>query len=308
VDDQGDLWAEARADAGADLDLADRLTLAGSTVAAALDASDKGADGGGEGSGGGGGVRPYSGDSLYDGDPSQPLDDARYERFVALYLETGRGGVAYRAAVSPTCKPATAVQQASRLRRRPEVAARLQYLIREQRRAAEQKAAGGGTMDKAQKLRVLEEIIRAPAASTSDRVQAVKAHNALAGEGKARDAVPDPAFLADYLRRAEELGRDPVDLARADTGQGGRGDADGQEHAGASDRQPGDGQGGCGHADGGGHQGGGDRRPDGELGGAAAELAGGEGADPAAPPGAGEGVDPAVWVSQNVGGAQDVVV
>jgi len=148
---------------------------------------------------------------LFVGNPAMPLDE-KTEQFLALCMTTKRQGVAYQSAISGRGTLKTATQQASRLLRRPEVRARLQWLYSEKKRQILGRPAGV-RMNKEAKLQFLETIIET--GSPSDRIAAMKEHNRLTGDGEPQDAtIPDPAYLAEHMRKAAELGVDPVELAK----------------------------------------------------------------------------------------------
>jgi hypothetical protein len=192
------------------LDLADMIVRGGVSVEKLVELSDTG-DGGGvsvESKKDG-----YYKDSLYQSDGSAPLTNPKYERFLDMYIGTGRMEVAYRACVSGNCSKESATQQASRLLKRVEVSARLRFLMMAKKKQVEQPAADGVRMTKATKLAELERIIRT--GTPSDRVRAIQEHNRLMAAGQAGAAnVPDPCFLADFMRRAAKENKAPVDLAK----------------------------------------------------------------------------------------------
>lgn len=191
------------------LDLADLIVRGGVSVEKMAELSDTG-DGGGvtlESKKDG-----YYKDSLYQSDGSAPLINPKYERFLDMYIDTGRMEVAYRACISGNCSKESATQQASRLLKRVEVVARLKFLMMAKKKQVEQPAADGVRMTKATKLAELERIIRT--GTPSDRVRAIQEHNRLMAAGQAGAAnVPDPCFLADFMRRAAKEGKAPVALA-----------------------------------------------------------------------------------------------
>ena len=154
----------------------------------------------------------YLRDSLYQTDGSAPLANMKHERVLEMYIDTGRREVAYRACVSGNCSKDSAIQQASRVLARVEVAARLKWLIADRKKAKDNPAAGG-RMTREQKLGELEGIIRT--GTPADRVRAIQEHNRLMAAGRVGAAgVPDPAFLAEFMRKAAEQGKDPVGLAK----------------------------------------------------------------------------------------------
>jgi hypothetical protein len=67
-------------------------------------------------------------------------------------------------------------------------------------------------MSREDKLAVLEAIIGNPASDPQHIARAVEVHSRLAGEaaGDGAAAAPDPAWLAEYLRRAGQQGMEPV--------------------------------------------------------------------------------------------------
>jgi hypothetical protein len=52
------------------------------------------------------------------------------------------------------------------------------------------------------------------APNASDQIAAIKSLTALRNAGKTGQGVPDPAFLVEYLRQAQEQGKDAVQLAQ----------------------------------------------------------------------------------------------
>ena len=152
---------------------------------------------------------------LFSGDPTLPLENTKHEAFVRAYLASRNASIAYRTAISPQCRMDTAAQQASRVMKRAEVRARLRYLLL-QEKAETADPVPGRVMGLPVKLAELERIIRT--GTPSDRVRAIQEHNRLTGHGRPTTAnVPDPAFLAEFLRRAEDLGLDPVQAAKTPT-------------------------------------------------------------------------------------------
>jgi len=191
-------------------DIADLIVRGGVTATKLAELSDKG-DGGGvsiEAKKDG-----YLRDSLYQSDGSAPLINPKYERFLEMYIDNGRMEVAYRACVSGNCSKESATQQASRLLKRVEITARLKFLMAARKKQITEPDPAGGRMTKDTKLAELEKIIRT--GTPSDRVRAIQEHNRLMAAGRAGAAnVPDPCFLADFMRRAAQAGKAPVDLAK----------------------------------------------------------------------------------------------
>lgn len=193
-----------------DLDIADQIVRGGVSVSQLVELSDSG-DGAqvSEESKSDG----YFKDSLYQSNGSAPLINPKYERFLEMYVDTGRMEVAYRACVSGNCSKDSATQQASRLLKRGEVACRLRFLMTERKKDDAAPVAESARMSRDTKLAELEKIIRT--GTPSDRVRAIQEHNRLMASGRAGAAnVPDPCFLADFLRRAAQDGKEPVALAR----------------------------------------------------------------------------------------------
>lgn len=193
-----------------DLDIADQIVRGGVSVAQLVELSD---------TGGGGPISPesksdgYFKDSLYQSNGSAPLINPKYERFLEMYVDTGRMEVAYRACVSGNCSKESATQQASRLLKRVEVAARLRFLMSSRKREESAPVAESTRMSREVKLAELEKIIRS--GTPSDKVRAIQEHNRLMAAGRAGAVnVPDPCFLADFMRRAAQDGKEPVALAR----------------------------------------------------------------------------------------------
>lgn len=158
-------------------------------------------------------ITPANG--LFSGDPSLPLENTKHEAFLRAYLASRNAAIAYRTAISPQCRMDTAAQQASRVMKREEVRARLRYLILQEKTATADPVPGK-VMTLSIKLAELERIIRS--GTPSDRVRAIQEHNRLTGHGRPTTGnAPDPAFLAEFLRRAEDLGLDPVQAAKTPT-------------------------------------------------------------------------------------------
>lgn len=152
--------------------------------------------------------------TLYDGDPSQELDNPKHEQFLRVYVDKGVGHVAYRVAISDGCTRKAASEQASRLLRAPKLQARLRWLLAEKRRAIEEKDKGkAGGLSRADLIQHLEAMVTG-ASNYSDRIQAIKELNRLkSAQGGSRRA-PDPAFLCQFFREAAAQGKDPEELAR----------------------------------------------------------------------------------------------
>lgn len=149
----------------------------------------------------------YAG-SLFEGNAKLALENPKHEQMLQAIVAGVPRPVAYQTYVSRVGTHKTATQQASRLLKRPAILARLRWLISSQKKGAEQRAQAG-RMTKADKLALLETI--AQTGNPADRVRAIQEHNRLSGDTKnGKDEIPDPAFLADYLRRAAEAARDPV--------------------------------------------------------------------------------------------------
>lgn len=141
------------------------------------------------------------GNDMFAGDPSVTLRNARHEQMLSHILAGKPNYVAYQLAMDSRSTRESASQQASRILRRPEVRARLSFLIREARERADGR---GGAMNRAEMREILTRAARM-ALNVSDKVAAVKALQQLEEDGDGPPA-PDPAFLAEYLRAAQEQG------------------------------------------------------------------------------------------------------
>jgi hypothetical protein len=152
--------------------------------------------------------------SEFEFDGSLPLANVRFEQFLQFLVAGKEQYVAYQLAGHSDCARETAGSQASRLMRRKDVRARLRFLwdVEKRGKKADERE---GKMSKAEMEEVLTTAART-AINVSDKVQAVKALQAIRGAGQGRRAAPDPAFLAEYLRVAEEQGKDPVELAKTE--------------------------------------------------------------------------------------------
>jgi len=163
-----------------------------------------------------------SDNGLFRGDPSLPLANAKHEHFLRCYLASRNAGIAYRDAISPQCRMDTAAQQASRIMKRADVRGRLRWLLLKEK-ADQADPVAGKPMTLGVKISELEKIILQ--GTPSDRVRAIQEHNRLTGHGRPKaDGVPDPAYLAEYLRRAEDLGVAPVSLANEEAAGIGEGE------------------------------------------------------------------------------------
>lgn len=157
-------------------------------------------------------------------EPSLPLPDSRDENFVQLYVATEKGHVAYRDAYGSSASAQTCTQQASRKRREPAIAARLQWL-RQQKWKAEKKlldAPPGGEINgngvtRAEKMRICERIFNDPTAAVTDRVRAIELHGkleALGDEGGKKSLKDlDPTDIVEYFKQAARQGLDPAKVA-----------------------------------------------------------------------------------------------
>lgn len=199
-------------------DVAEKIVRGNVTLEKLLELSDSANGGGVEQSGDEG----YYAGSMYQSDGSAPLTNPKHERFLEVYLATGKRDVAYRTAISGSASVQTAQQQASRMMKRAEIQARLRFLISDRKRRSTANP-DGRRMSSAEKLAELETIIKT--GSPSDRVRAIQEHNRLQAVGSNKAAgIPDPAYLADFMRRAGEAGRNPVDLANDERGKSAAGD------------------------------------------------------------------------------------
>ena len=155
------------------------------------------------------------------GTGSDPLSDPREESFVQRLADGVEAGMAYRETVSARCSALSARQQASRMRRRGDVAARLRWLIACKRPAPAESAgrAAGAPMTRADLVRELEGLSMDPTTGKDVRLRALERLARVrgwAGNEPGKRHAPDPAYLVDFLRQAAEAGRDPVEVARED--------------------------------------------------------------------------------------------
>lgn len=159
-----------------------------------------------------------------DSDGSFPLVDQRWEAFCCAIASGTVEWRAYMDHVSSRCSRPTASQQASRGVRRPEVRARVSWLIRRRNQARSAAVAGGRvddvpgqTMSKAAKIREVEGLLRDTSLSPADRLRAIEQHNRMTvddSQGKKPGIHDiDPADLAEYLRLAQEQGIDVAGMA-----------------------------------------------------------------------------------------------
>ena len=151
--------------------------------------------------------------NLFVGDPSQALANDR-EHFAQLIVKGVKAPVAYRTAISANVTPDSARVLASKVMREERVRGRVRWLIA-RARASERAVQEGDEITPEMKLAVIRDVMAT--GNPVDRLRAVEAHNkTIALQRRGRDHVPDPAFLAEYLRRAQAAGRDPVELARGE--------------------------------------------------------------------------------------------
>jgi hypothetical protein len=163
---------------------------------------------------------------LWRDDPSLPLPNPKHERFLQAIAQGASKTIAYLEHVSPMATHKTATEQVSRLLKRVEFQERLRLLIRvrsvkEMGKGPEASAggreAGKGEMSRDELIGELEGVVRNRQENTSDRLSAADKLAKLKGfvkDGNARKDVPDPAFMAAFLRRAAALNKDVVEVCR----------------------------------------------------------------------------------------------
>jgi len=165
-------------------------------------------------------------------DGSQPLVDSRLELFVSDMVDGVKPGIAYQNRISPRISGKSAGQQASRVKGRAEIRARLTWLLREKARAQrlmDERAGieagkedfkpgrpGQDGLTKADKIRICIEIANDVGASPIDRLRAMERHGELTGGDRNGRRIEDldPVDLAEYFRAAEEQGMDVIEIAR----------------------------------------------------------------------------------------------
>jgi hypothetical protein len=151
-------------------------------------------------------------------DGSHPLADGRLEEFVGAYVESRNAAKAYLTHVSARCSAESAAQQASRVLRRPAVAARVTWLMRDEvrRRIREGRdldvlRAGEGAYTDAQMLHLTRVMTADPSVSRADQLRALQEHRRICEQMRAAQAARthvDPAILMAYLGAAARQGRD----------------------------------------------------------------------------------------------------
>jgi len=152
-------------------------------------------------------------DTLPEGfQASQPLANKKLERFCQLLTQGAAKWSAYKRAFQSKANMKSCSSSACKVSKRLDVLARLEYLKGDRQEEDEAR----GVMTRAEKLRFLERVIRS--GSPADKIRALSEHNKLTGETgpeeqKQGNRLPDPTQLAEYFRRAEIQGADPVELA-----------------------------------------------------------------------------------------------
>lgn len=166
-----------------------------------------------------------------DHDPSKALTNSRHESFCKLVVSGDGQGSAYQQVVSRSIKRTTADTEASRLIRRPKVAARLLYLANLRQPDKEDDPE---LHVMASRRDVLLQRCRRIIEKTRSSDRDVLA--AIALEAKLRRLYdvqpdddrksPDPAYLMKYIREAEAEGLCPVCKARSARGMDDDDDSD----------------------------------------------------------------------------------
>lgn len=174
-------------------------------------------------------------------DGSMPLENAEHERFLQYYLAGSTWSLAYIKAGHPNCTGKTATEQATRVKRRPEVQARLRFLLSTRAREITADEGDDELTDK-EILKGLKTAWRT--AITQDaKIAAAKLYRAIKdGQKQESGGAVDPAVMMSYIKAAAANGKRLVDLAGlsetpAGDGKGARA-ATAQGEVGASDTPP----------------------------------------------------------------------
>jgi hypothetical protein len=137
----------------------------------------------------------------------EPLTDPRHEAFAQAVARGGLLGQSYKGAGFDVASSAAGRANGCRLKRRPEVAARILHL----RASAAMDA--GGPVDKGTKIAILSRLILDTGLSASERLAAIAAHSRYVGDAESDRTPPDPATVAQWLADDEEY-RTPEHLAK----------------------------------------------------------------------------------------------
>jgi hypothetical protein len=163
--------------------------------------------------------------TLWNWQPSEPVPNPKHDHFLRAIAQGTTRSLAYMEHVNPQATKKTAIEQASRLVKRARYQERLRYLILSKKVDETKKAttinqagsgAGGEGMTKAGLIAVLEGIVET-SGNENNRMVAIEKLSKLKGfikDQESRKDIPDPAFLAAFLKRAEDENRDPVELAK----------------------------------------------------------------------------------------------
>jgi hypothetical protein len=137
----------------------------------------------------------------------EPLTDPRHEAFAQAVARGGLLGQSYKGAGFDVASSAAGRANACRLKRRPEVAARILHL----RASAAMDA--GGPVDKGTKIAILSRLILDTGLSASERLAAIAAHSRYVGDAESDRSAPSPETVAQWLADDEEV-RTPEHLAK----------------------------------------------------------------------------------------------
>jgi len=165
------------------------------------------------------------GENLFQGEPSAELRNPKEEAMLRAMVEGDSQQVAYQKHISQHCTLKSASQQASRILRRPDVRARLRWLMRAKNlqisTAGEKPEETSGAVSLDEMLDRCAKTIRDARATPQERNKAMEMYIKLE-ERKAEDASGgaldlrriDPTQLCEYFRKAELQGVDAVAMVK----------------------------------------------------------------------------------------------
>ncbi len=166
-------------------------------------------------------------DTLFGADPYLPLNNMRHEGFLQAVVEGEQPVIAWLKHVSPNGSRKSARDQASRLLRKPHVERRRRILTQQRVDAEKKKLADApdlnAPMGKTAIIKELRQMLAETQGQDKRRgilMDIAKLEGHLGKQDDKKAPAPDPVFLMDYLRKAKSQGRDPVEMAREDHGEG----------------------------------------------------------------------------------------
>jgi hypothetical protein len=183
-------------------------------------------------------------ESLFDEDPSQPLNNRRHEEFVRLRVEGFTLAKAYTWAISDRCTQASAQQQASHLMKIRRIRLRYEYKKAQNEQGKLQAARApvmdsDGPLSRQEIIKALRAIYNDPLATKTEKLKVLQQLDALRKGGeKRKKAVVDPVYMCEYLRQAARQGKDPVALAREEQAQEALSDEELEEIIAAGEEDP----------------------------------------------------------------------